>query len=687
MRKAVEAIPDGRSLGPVYLATRARRCILRSPEALGASIRAGHPGTSRFLNSAGAAAKGRTSERPKKAQGDRALSTETDDGTVRGFNGQNDKGQKPGDGVPVSEDGPGKQDVLYEQSGGDLAKPILREFLTAHNNIFELPPQLLANDLPNLTLVKYGVGRHFRRAEFTQAIGNKPVLDSKTIVLFDLNWNVVGISRQLLTRQKLGLDPAPTIPEQQARRLAVQALQLTRPEVRILGSRLGIDVLRQILAWQVKVLDKQKRSEFTVTLHGNDGTLLNISDDTARYNDAQVQRWSYPDGDMTQAERVVTTGVYTHDDNTLVHDFFYLVNDDRNDGGTGVCAATSPNSNSTPDAYGTASSSEYIRPTRRSDRNFSLWDPEDPEGSFGESHVYYWARKYMQWQKQALIDLGVLTTGNFNDYTKVLIIVNACDDDAGHYTCALEVSTKDNLGENLGKIVLPERCRDGNPNCAPADFADTNSGDLYTFEGSGGYHFPGVIHHELNHFVLIDYFNVSNSLDCSISKQLKYFQEGGLGRTLPQMYWHNHYDVGYLPDTTDKLFRSDNTSGKVHDESNASSLNHLSDFLCADGVDDPYSWGGIVAQPMWEIYHGQKVEGATRVGMARPAEDLGMIKSMYYAADLASASTFQDRYELANRFMEFWELFSTAISTTKEDWCEVWGHHGLDTWIADSYCN
>jgi len=64
-----------------------------------------------------------------------------------------------------------------------------------------------------------------------------------------------------------------------------------------------------------------------------------------------------------------------------------------------------------------------------------------------------------------------------------------------------------------------------------------------------------------------------------------------------------------------------------------------------------------------------------------------MIKSMYYAVDLTSASDFPDRFELANKFMEFWELFSTAVPNTKEDWCEVWGHHGLDTFIDVNYCS
>jgi hypothetical protein len=73
--------------------------------------------------------------------------------------------------------------------------------------------------------------------------------------------------------------------------------------------------------------------------------------------------------------------------------------------------------------------------------------------------------------------------------------------------------------------------------------------------------------------------------------------------------------------------------------------------------------------------------------IARQSLKKGMIKSMYYAADLTSASDFPDRFELANKFMEFWELFSTAVPNTKEDWCEVWGHHGLDTFIDVNYCS
>jgi len=629
-----------------------------------------------------------TAQGEKDAEGDSALPREGEAGVYGdlGNEGEDDTDIDPGE-TPEEVDAHEAQDVWYEQDGEQVVEPILREFLWRNRSLFELDSEYLSPGLPFLDLARYGVGKHYRRAEFTQKIGPGSWLDSKTLVLFDLNWNVIAISRQLMTREKVGLQLAPMIRFQRARRLAFEALSLTPETGRVIRSERGADGRRAILAWEVQVEDTRDRSEYTVTLAGSDGEVLNVSDDTARYSDAKVKRWNYVDGDMTAPQRVDTSNVYTYDDNTLVHDFFYVVNDDRNDGGTGVCGDTSPSSNSTPNAYGTTTSTEYVRPTRRSDRDFSLWNPSAPKGTFGESHAYYWARKYMQWQKQALVDLGFLTTGNFNNYTKALIIVNACDDGAGNFKSSFSVSTMDDLGEGIGTIRLPERCRSGNTNCAATDYDDSNSGTLYTYEGNGGYHFPSVIHHELNHFVMIDYLGVSNSVDCSTSKELKYFQEGGLGRTLPQMYWHSKYGVGYLPDTTDKLFRSAGTSGEVHDETDANSFNELADFACEDGTDDPYGWGSVVAQPMWEIFHGQKIEGANRFGMARPATDKGMIKSMYYGADMASASFYQDRWELANRFMEFWELFSSAVPNTKTDWCETWGHHGMDTYISSNYCS
>lgn len=577
----------------------------------------------------------------------------------------------------------------YPQQGAEAARGVLLGFLSAHREVFELSADALSAGLPDLKTVKYGVGEHFRRLELQQSANGIPVLDGKTLVLFDLNWNVVSISRQLMDLKKLGMQSAPALNRPDAERLAREALvakdQRHAVDLKVMKATYGIDPVRGAFAWQLAVADRGMAEELTVLLDGQSGALLHISDDTARYDDAKVLRWAYSSGNLMSATQVTSTGIYTHDDNTLVHDFFYLVNDDRTNGTLSTCGLTPTATQSAAAAYGSTTSSTYVRPTLSSTRDFSLSTPSASQGAFGESHMYYWGREYVQWQKQALVDLGLLTLGDFDNYAKALVIVNACDDGGGNYVDSLSVTTYENKGEGLPTIRYPERCRSSNASCSSTDYQSTKSDHLYTYQGNGGYHTPGVIQHELNHFIMQNYLDVQNSLDCSANKELKFFQEGGLGRTLPQMFWHNYYGVGFNPSSTDYLFRSTNPSGRVH--SSDANLNHLDDYACADGSDDPYDWGGVVAQPMWEIYHGKRVDGSTITSMGRPSEDKTMIKTMYYAADQTSGSTFQDREELAKQFMEYWELFGTATTETKGNWCDAWDHHGVGGSIPTSYCN
>ena len=650
-----------------------------------------------------------TSDLPNNSNRDPAEPTEDPSSEDIGLDGPPDASSGPG----VTRPDPDAKKVeqlttWYEQTGAPAVKEVLAAFLASHEDVFEVPAGPLANQLPNLRLVRYGVGKQGRRAQFDQRVGTTPVLNSKTVVWFDLNWNVIAISRQLLTDQKLTLPPGSSTTQASAVATAANAVAIrfkkTASTLNPVESDLGIDVIRAIRAWQIQLLDPKTHDIFRATLDGATNEVLNVSDDTARYKDAKVSRWNYPAGDLTNPTEVTSTDIYTHDDNTLVHDFFYIVNDDRNDSGSAdLCGSTPKDTRTTAAAYGTTTSSDYIRPTRRGDRDFSLWLPGAPKASFGEAHVYFWARKYVQWQKQALVDEGVLTLGNFNNYKKALIIVNACDDGNGFTSWNYPVSTLDDIGEDLPKVVLPDRCRSGQPafglgnDCSSADYDSSLSGYQYTFEGNGGYHAPGVIDHELNHFLIWEYFQVPNSLDCTISNETQYFQEGGLGRTLPQMFWHHYYNVGYLPEwtagspdfNTDKLFQSTTDGGKPHNPDDSGSLDLLSptSFACGTDAGDPYDWGGVVSQPMWEIYHGERVDGSNLVAMPNPAGDTVMIRSMYYAADMASASTFSDRFELANRFMEWWDLFSGAMSSTKTTWCDVWGHHGLDTFINTNYCS
>jgi hypothetical protein len=628
-----------------------------------------------------------------------------------GFAGPDDPKPDPGGAVPTVEAEPEAQDIWYPQSGREAVRGVLTAFLARHRDVFEIDQASLHNRLPSLRLVGYGVGRHFRRAEFSQVLDDMPLLDGKTVVLFDLNWNVINISRQIIDRRKLELVRGETIAARRANAIAARAmtdhLGKNRDHLRLIASTLGVDAIRGILVWQVKIDDTAEREEFTVTLDGRTGEVVNVSDDTMRYTDAMVRRWDYANGDYTDASQVVESNVYTHDDNSLVHDFFYVMNDDRNNGqGFSNVCVTNPNasgtligSDTTPVAYNEVDTGVYIRPTLRADRDFSVYLPRGVNaGSFGESHIYYWARRYMLWQKQALIDQGVLTTGSFNNYEKVLIIVNACHSGAGSHHPRFDVQTLGDVGEGLPVIVLPEVCRAGNPRCRPEDYDQHKSGYQFTYEGDGGYHSPGVLTHELNHFILRTYLGVPSTLDCDNQVELQFIHEGGLGRTLPQMFWHNVYSIGYNGPNSDQLFQSEDPSGRPHVHDDPDTLNVHAAFPCV--VQDwppptgsvppnPYQAGGVLSQPMWEIYHGVKidVDAQTEEPMPAPARDLSMIRAMYYAADMTSASVFKNRFEFANRFMEFWEFYSGVMPSTKESWCAAFEHHSVSNFINAAYCN
>ena len=66
---------------------------------------------------------------------------------------------------------------------------------------------------------------------------------------------------------------------------------------------------------------------------------------------------------------------------------------------------------------------------------------------------------------------------------------------------------------------------------------------------------------------------------------------------------------------------------------------------------------------------------------------LGLLVLYYWAADLVSASTFLERYEMANRVMEIMENHSGVSWWGKQSWCNVWGVHELDNFIVSSYCS
>lgn len=575
---------------------------------------------------------------------------------------------------------------------GRLAHEVFLGFLNEQRELFEIPKHELSRGLQDLKRVKYGNGRYYQRLVYQQMADRGVLHNGKTLVLLDHNWNVINVSRLLLTERKLRdiitVGEGPQLSEQDAVEKALAAVReafghVAKPKV--VEATLGLNALPGIYTWKVRVTGADRfYPDMILSLDASSGAILNVSDNVDRYTDASVSRWGYSSGDYTAPIRYTSNNFYTRDDNTLVHDFFHVVTDNRNNGDAlHNCNATPQRTDTESAAYGTTSGSNYIRPTRRSDRDFSLWWPSEGSGTFGEAHTYYWARWFMQWMKPALADLGVLPA-SASDYPQALIIANACEDGVGWHSSSFAVTTLNNIGEGINTIRLPERCRSTNGSCAASTYASSNSGNAYTFEGNAGYSTPGVIHHELNHFVMKRYFDIGSGLDCGSSVQLKFLHEGAAGRSLPQAYWHNYYGSGYAPSNQNRNYRHNQTSGRPHVD--AASLNQLSDFYCASDP-SPYNAGSVVHQAMWKFYHGIAVDGSNQRSISRLSTDRDFVLLYYWAADLVSASTYQDRYEMANRVMEIMENHSSLSSSGKADWCGVWDVHELDTFINGSYCS
>ncbi len=573
-----------------------------------------------------------------------------------------------------------------------VAHQVFLAFLEEYRLLFEIPDRDIRRGMQGLERVKYGNGRYFQRLVYQQVTDRGVLHNGKTLVLLDHNWNVVNVSRILLTDGKLkdivASHKEPQLSEQDAIAKALAAVQDVFGDAReanVVEATLGLEALLGTYSWKVRVTGADRYySDLVLSLDASSGEVLNVADNVDRYTDASVSRWGYSSGDYTAPVRYTTNNFYTRDDNTLVHDFFHVVTDNRNNGDSlHNCNDTPQRTDTESAAYGTTTGSNYIRPTIRSDRDFSLWWPSESSGTFGEANTYYWARWFMQWLKPALGDLGVLPA-SASDYPRALIIANACEDGVGWHSSSFAVTTLNSVGEGINTIRLPERCRSSNGSCAASDYAGSNSGNSYTFEGNAGYSTPGVIHHELNHFVMKRYFDIGSGLNCSAGEQLKFLHEGAAGRSLPQAYWHDYYGSGYAPSNQNRNYRHNQTSGRPHIDN--ASLNQLSDFYCASDP-SPYSAGSVVHQAMWKFYHGIAVNGSTQSSIPRLSTDRDFILLYYWAADLVSASTYQDRYEMANRVMEIMENHSSLSSSGKADWCGVWDVHELDTFINANYCS
>lgn len=571
------------------------------------------------------------------------------------------------------------------------ARWILAAFLTQHPGVFEVDTGSLQAGLPQLQLQKYSVGRHYRRALLKQTLSGEPILDGRTVVYFDVNWNVTGITRMINTPAKLPVDLDGELSRADAAEEAALALEAktglnAQSWLDVSGTR-GVDWVRQIQAWDLRMVNPgDLDDDYTVRVDAHTGEVLNSYSNVDHYGDAQVLRWGYSSGYKDSAVQYDTSSFYTRDDNTLVHDFFYVMNDERGGGTQATCTETSSDTLWRDDAYGTNTGADWVRATRRSDRDFSLWGPSGTMGSFSESNTYYWGRWFVQWMKSSLNSLGVLPS-SASDYPQALIVTNACISGSGLHSSTYDVTTLDNVAEGIPVIRMKEWCRDTNGNCDAADYADQGD-NFHACEDEGCHPSPSTIQHELNHFFLKTYYDVDSGLDCATGNQLKFLHEGILGSAIPQAYWHHYYGVGYNPDE-DRMYKANTSAGEVH--SDAATLMDVPGYLCDDydddAADDPYTAGRVAGQAMWELYHGKKVDGSVINTTARPATDTDFLELMYWASDLTAGSTNSRRYEFAEHVMEIIELYSTATSTTKGEWCDVMEHHGLDVTIPGSYCS
>lgn len=555
------------------------------------------------------------------------------------------------------------------------AVPILRNFLAQYPAVFEVNAVEFSTAMEQL---EFQVGAFFRKAVFQQSyLAGEKLLNGRTLVLFDANWNVINLSRMIATPAKLAVEPLSTasISQSQAVLLAGQqsfARACAGSPPVVVRAELAVDAIRKLRVWDVELMSGDSECHWRTLINANSGMVLNTHDlRQFGYTDAKVNRWYYPGGDNFIPQQVISTGIYTRNDRRLEHDFFYVMNDHRCEGDPEVdCTAiTAFTSVACEKAYGTTTGTSYIRATVRTQRDFESYYPSHSSEAFAETHIYYWARQFCQWLKPALDALGVLPD-SAADYPRVLLITDRCADRAWASSSGFKVTTQGNKGDAGAVIRFPHR--------NPMDSKRHND----TCEGGACFDTPGNIAHELNHFFLGKYFGVKSSVDCGNSVELGFTHEGILGTAVPQAFWHFYYGVGYNP-PTDKLYFSDSAVGRVHHDE--ASRMFVENYACA-GDPDRYNSGRVAGQAMWEIYHGKVVRPGGNINTWRPATDTDFNVLSYWAADLQSASTYQDRYEYANRVMEILDKYSVWPSQGKQHFCEIFQHHSLHWFIKSDYC-
>lgn len=560
------------------------------------------------------------------------------------------------------------------------AGPIVTAFVQRHANLFNADIAELERGLGTMD---YRHSAYGRRLAFDQFVGGTKLLYGRTIVQFDGNWNVVGISRMLVTPEKLGPETSAPVGETPGRitdQAAIRTATTVPPndacrgkDVRTLRAEYALDMIRNRYVWDVELTANGGDCHWRTIVDAATGRVLNVSDlvDYA-HTDARVNRWRFPGGDLFAPTQVASSGQYTRNDRRLEHDFFYMMNDHRCEGAAETaCSAVAFTTTWCEMAHGTTSGRSFIRATRRTDRDFRNYFPGGASETFGETNAYYWLRQFAQWLKPSLDAMGVLPA-SARDYPRVLVVSNNCQTRSSH-SASFEISTDDDKGEGTNVIRLAHR----NPSGSSTHNAACEAG--------GCFDNPSNLHHEMNHFFLRRYYDFGSDLDCDVSNEMRFTHEGTLGTAVPHAFWHRSHGIGYNPSDTDRLYFSNSDVGRVH-SSDATRM-ALGDFQCDDSTDDPYAAGRVVGQALWKFYHGVSVSGSTLSSTWRPSTDTDFNSLVYWAAELQAASTFKDRWEYANRVMEILDKHSNWSSQGKREYCNIFGRHGLRTFIEEDYCS
>lgn len=557
------------------------------------------------------------------------------------------------------------------QTHQKVALAVFQAFIERHQTLFEVDMSELNQ---HLELIEYTHGAFVKQLTFKQLYAkDEAVLYGKTLVQLDHNWNVVGVSRMLVTPEKVGLSKTgDEVSKEDAIKIASQAMAQCRHDgYQTLLAEPAVDIVRKTRVWNIKLNGDDQDCYWQTIVDRHSGKVLNVSDLIDRsYTDAKVNRWKYPGGDLYNPQQIISTGVYTRNNRRLEHDFFYMMNDNRCEGDPQAsCPGLSHTTDYCEQADGSYNGSSFIRATKRADRDFSPYYPSGSSEAFGETNAYYWSRQYSQWQKPSLDALGLLPS-SASDYPKVLVVTNSCRSGSVHHD-NYAITTENNKGEGTNVIRLAHR--------TPSASSNRNA----SCEDGSCFDNPSNLHHELNHFYMKRYLGVGSNIDCSGGVELKYIHEGGMGTVMPHANWHHYYNVGYNPSSTNKLYFSDVSVGRVHVDNG--SLMKQSSYQCVAGTNN-YEAGRVLGQALWKIYHGKVVNGSTISNTGYPSTDRDFNILIFWAARMVAASTVKTRAEFAARVMEIVDFLGWD-SVTRSDYCDIFDTHELGGSINRAHCN